>query len=62
MSPLYITKCKFCQEESEVWRHSYSEIERELLRWACPKCGYTGYEKVPARTSWHFGDALKEKN
>lgn len=59
--PCYVIRCKFCGEEAEVWRHSHFEVERVLREWECRKCGAKEYEKVPALTSWHFGDALRSK-
>ncbi len=61
MTPVYVLRCSFCGEESELWRHSYSAIDKALEEWECPKCGCKGYEKVPARTAWRFGDALRSK-
>jgi len=59
--PAYAIRCKFCREDAEVWRHSYSAVEKALLEWECPKCGCKGYEKVPARTNWTWGESMKEK-
>ena len=60
--PIYVLRCRKCNHKEELTCYSISQADDIIKHHKCKGCETRGlWEKIPTRTSWMWGEKIKDK-